>query len=136
MRSAALLAAVVVVSGCAHSDEWTRRDTALQLTYTGAVILDAVQTAEIQDHPDLYEAGMARHFLGSQPSTRDTWLYFSSVAIGHYLIARALPAKWRPYWQGSTILLAVDTVIDNCDVGLGPWCSYEPTRDTSLDIAR
>lgn len=133
--AAAIIAAAAVLSGCAHSDEWTRRDTALQLAYTGVVIADAIQTADIQNYPDIQEAGwLAGKALGRNPDTSDTVLYFGTLAISHWMISRALPSKWRPYWQGVGIAVHLDAVISNCDMGLG-WCTYEPSRDPSLDIS-
>lgn len=137
MKTAAVIAAVAVLSGCAHSDEWTRRDTALQLAYTGVVVLDTIQTADIQNYPDIQETGwLARKALGRNPDTSDTILYFSTLAISHWVIARALPREWRTYWQGAGIAIHLDAVISNCEHGLAFCSDDEPRRDPSLDIAR
>ena len=108
---------LLALTGCAHSDPWTKQDTTLQVAATIALVADAYTTANIQYH-NLYEAGPARHVLGSQPSTSDTWQYFGSLAVSHYLISRALPGKWRPYWQGSFIIIHANAAYKNCMNGL------------------
>ncbi len=111
------------LSGCAHSDAWSRQDTVLQSIVTATLIADAIQTSEIQYHPHIYENGpIAKHVLGRQPGTAETWQYFGSVIVFNYLVARALPAKWRPFWQGATIAYETDLLISNCVLGLGRIC--------------
>lgn len=123
MRIIPLLAALAVLTGCAHSDEWRTQDTVLQSIYTGLVIVDAVQTADIQYRDDLVESGpLASRVLGDNPSSSDTYQYMATLAISHYLISRALPAKWRPYWQGFGIIDHGSAVISNCAHGLGRIC--------------
>lgn len=118
-----IIVALAMLSGCAHQDEWTRQDTTLQLIYTGTLVVDAIQTSEIQYHDNLVEGGpIARQVLGRNPSTSDTWQYFTTVAISHWLISRALPEKWRPYWQGAGIATQVPVIINNCAHGLGGPC--------------
>ena len=91
---------VLILTGCAHTDEWTKRDTLLQLGATAMMVADAVTTNRIQNDQNTYENGpVAKHFLGPQPSTSDTYQYFGTVIISSYFISRALPAKWRPYYQ-------------------------------------
>ncbi len=119
MKFSLIIALLFFISGCAHNDEWTRRDTAMQLGVTTALIADAITTARIQDHPGVYENGpWAKHVLGLQPDTSDTYQYFASVIVIDYLIARALPAKWRPYWQGWEMAVHSYAVKNNCENGL------------------
>jgi hypothetical protein len=115
MRALTLILVSLLASGCAHTDAWSRQDTVLQLAYTSVVVLDAVQTSEIQYRADLVETGpVALHVLGASPSTSDTWQYFTTVAIGNWLIARALPRKWRTIWQGASLAYHVPVVVNNC----------------------
>lgn len=110
---------ILLISGCAHQDNWTRQDTTLQLVATAMYVGDAITTEKIQYYPGVYEAGpMARAFIGPQPSTSDTYLYFGSVIVTSYLISRALPAKWRPYWQGWEIATHGYAIQQNCANGL------------------
>ena len=80
---------------------------------------DAYTTSRIQYHENIHEAGpIAKHVLGSQPSTSDTWMYFGTLAISNYFIGAALPEKWRPYWYGGQIATHGYAVINNCNLGL------------------
>jgi len=120
-RALLIAASLAATSGCAHQDDWTRQDTIRQSVYTGLLLVDAIQTSDIQNHQHITERrSMAREVLGPNPSTEDTAVYFATLAISHGLISRALPAKWRPYWQGFGILDLGTAVISNCDLGLGP----------------
>ncbi len=107
-----------VFSGCAHSDEWTKRDTRMQIAATVAIIADAYTTSKIQDNPQVYEGGRARYFIGSQPNDKNIVLYFGSIVVSRWLITRALPAKWRPYYQGTIIVDGMNNAIQNCKKGL------------------
>ena len=100
MKRAITLILLLALVGCAHSDPWTKRDTVLQLVTTAAIACDAWSTTKIQYYPGISEGGpIARKFLGDQPSTSGTYQYMATAAISSYLISRALPAKWRPFWQ-------------------------------------
>ncbi|KKM26904.1 hypothetical protein LCGC14_1580060 [marine sediment metagenome] len=120
-----ILLLVLVLGGCAHSDQWSKRDTYMQLGVTAALAADAYTTSKIQYDLLIYERGfLASRALGRQPSTRDTYVYFGTLIIGNYLISRALPAKWRPYWQGWEMSVHGYVAYKNCKMGLG--CDKEP----------
>ena len=108
----------MLLQGCAHSDPWTERDTVLQVAYTVTLAADAITTSRIQYHDNIQEVGPAQYVLGSQPSTASTWQYFTSVAIVNAIITRALPAKWRLYWQSAGIASQTKAVISNCRLEL------------------
>ncbi len=94
----ALLASLNV--GCAHTDEWTTRDTAMQAGVTILVACDAHLTAHLKDSGGFTEDGnLPKLVLGRTPKSSDTYMYFASLAVFDYLLSRALAAKWRPYWQ-------------------------------------
>ena len=106
-------------SGCASNDPWTRQDTIRQVGVTAVMLGDAITTEKIQYQANTWEAGpIAKRFLGPQPSTSDTCLYFGSVIVSSWLITRALPAKWRPYYQGWEIAAHGYAVANNCQNGL------------------
>lgn len=118
MRLFGLLAALLAMGGCAHSDEWTKRDTWMQVAVTATLAADAYTTSKIQ-YANLVEDGFVlRKVLGSKPATRDTYIYFGSLIISHYFITRMLPAKWRPYWQGWELAVHGRAVVNNCNNGL------------------
>ena len=115
----AMILSVFLAGGCAHQDDWTRRDTVMQVGVTAVLVADAVTTSRIQYAPDVFEDGpVAGKVLGLQPDTSDTYLYFGSLIVANYLISRALPAKWRPYWQGWEMSVHGYSVINNCQLEL------------------
>ena len=126
MKSFVAILAFSLLAGCASSDPWTRQDTVLQSIYTGTLVVDAIQTSQIQYDPGLQENGMvARSVLGRQPSTSDTWQYFATLAVSNYLISRALPSNWRPVWQGANIIHHTSVIFHNCTQGLGRICKED-----------
>ena len=111
-----LLAIAVVCAGCAHQDDWTRRDSAMYAGTLTVLAADAITTSRIQDCLTCEEGGMiARPILGANPSDRDVALYFGTLAVSNYLIGRALPERWRPYWFGSQIAIHGAAVVNNCN---------------------
>ena len=120
-----LLVSLLVLSGCAtleHPDPWRTQDTLMQGAVTATLMIDALQTLDIQYRDDLREVGFARHFVGSQPSTNDIWMYFATVSFTSYLISYYLPEEWRPYWQGANIAVQIPVILNNCGLGMGRIC--------------
>ena len=106
---------LILLAGCAHQDEWTKRDTIMQVGVTAMIIGDAILTTRIKDHPNVYECGpIAKQFLGRQPKTQDVYLYMGTLIVTNYLISRALPAKWRPYWQAANMVQFSYMIYNNC----------------------
>ncbi len=102
----AVLLLIGQLVGCAHQDEWTRSDTRRQWAVTGLMVIDAHKTAQIQYDPRLVEGNPIPLFvLGTNPSTASTYQYFATLALSQFLITRALPARWRPYYQ---CIVAID----------------------------
>ena len=114
------------VTGCAHSDPWTKQDTVLYAAYVGTLAYDAHTTAEIRNYPRIEEGGqIARQVLGPNPSSSDTYQYFATLAISNYLIARALPDKWRDVWLGANSVIHFDAAHGNDGLYQkhDAWCS-------------
>lgn len=113
------LVLLFMVAGCAHQDDWTRHDTMGQIGVTAVMLVDAVLTEQIQDYSNVYEAGpLASRVLGPQPNTSDTYQYFATLMISNYFITRALPAKWRPYWQSYEMGVHSYAIINTCRQGV------------------
>lgn len=130
MRTILAITSLLVLAGCASSEPWTRQDTVLQSIVTATLVMDAVQTSQIQYHPEIYEAmPVAQAVLGRQPKTSETWRYFAMNAAFNYLVARALPQRWRPYWQGATIAVETKLIFHNCALGLGSICKEDHDHD-------
>lgn len=121
IRTAITLAACALLSACASissytgPEDWDRSDTGREITFQLLNAVDAVQTSEIRDRPDVQEVGpIARTIMGAEPSGTDVALYFGSMAISHYLISRALPPRLRQYWQIGSIGERTYWVYNNC----------------------
>lgn len=99
-----LILALMVLSGCATNDRWSKQDRALQFAVTGAMLCDAWTTTRIQYYDNVIESGpVASRILGENPATSDTYMYFGTLALTNYFISFYLPERWRPYWQGANI---------------------------------
>lgn len=109
---------VLIASGCAHQDEWTRRDTAMQLGVTGLVAYDAHLTANLRNSGFEEVGPVARLVIGRSPDPADAYVYMASFALFYYLVSRSLPAKWRPYWQGFKMLDHAYGINQHCLDGL------------------
>jgi hypothetical protein len=105
-------------SGCA-SDQWTRTDTIYELAYVASISADAYTTSQIQ-YTDGYseQQPATRAILGAQPRTSDTWSYFATLGVSHYLISRALPERWRRWWQVGGTAYHGYMAYRNCENGL------------------
>ena len=111
---------VLLTMGCSTTGDWTRRDTAMELTWQALNAADAYTTNRIQDNPNVVEADALAHaVLGDNPSTGDVAMYFTTRAVSHYLISRYLiPERWRPYWHTVNIGITGSAVINNCELEL------------------
>jgi hypothetical protein len=120
MKTITTLAAALL-SGCAAftpPDNWSRRDTVLQSTAAALATLDAVTTMNLSRVPGMVEKGpVASRIIGPTPSNAEIAGYFAATVAANYLIARALPPRWRPYWQGSVIAMHLGPAAHNCELG-------------------
>jgi hypothetical protein len=112
----ALLA--VLFSGCA-SDPWRKSDTVYELAYVASITADAYTTSRIQYHENTSEhQQITRSILGAHPSTSNTWQYFATLGISHYLIGRALTERYRRWWQVGGFAYHGAMAYGNCEQGL------------------
>lgn len=118
--------AFLFLSGCAtqnnwNADTWSAQDTRREIAYQLVNVYDAVQTSEIRKRPDVVEVNpVGRAVMGAEPKAEGVAMYFTSLAVSHYLISRVLPPKLRKYWQYGTIGYQGATVFNNCyELSLG-----------------
>ena len=122
--------ALIVLNGCAVNDSWSKRDTILEISWQVVNVMDAASTANLENTPSWQPVGdgrmrrleehspLTRAVIGPRPSSEDVYVWMATVGISHWLIARALPPKWRPWYQGASILVSGEAVKGNCDHGL------------------
>ena len=91
-------------SGCATVDPWTRADSVLYGVYVTSLVTDGVTTSRIKDYPCIREAGPAAHVLGTQPGSTETALYFGTLAVTNFFIARWMSSDWRKLWLGGNAI--------------------------------
>lgn len=119
----ALLVALLLIQGCASNEAWRTSDTVRQVGYTAVLAYDMRQTSRIQYHNDLTEGHpFTNAVLGDNPKTSEVWQYAVTMALSNWFISHALPQKWRPYWQTSTLVIHGIAIKHNCSNGLP--CPY------------
>lgn len=115
---ASLVLASFHLTGCgalAPRDDWSTDNTVAEVSWQLVNVVDAVQTTQIRERADLIEGeNLTRHVLGREPKPADAAMYFATMGISHYLISRALPARWRPWFQGATLVYSGSIVLTNC----------------------
>jgi hypothetical protein len=123
-----LLLAVVVLATVAPTaalasdkSEWTKGDTALQLTYTTLYAMDWAQTLHIARNPEKYYE--TNPHLGKHPSEGEVNSYFAAGLVLNTAVAYALPKPWRTVWQVGFIVDRYGYVRQNRNIGIGvSWC--------------
>lgn len=121
MRLVAVVAVVAALSSPVAADEWTRRDTALELAVVATLAADYLQTRQVvadgmESNPVIGdcrgEIGAGVHCGGMSPA-----LYFAGVALLHAGAMRLLPTGWRNAAQGLTIGFQLRTIEKNWAAG-------------------
>ncbi len=91
----------------------------MEWAFQAVNVADAYTTMQIRHDPAVEEiAWPTRQLIGANPAEDEVALLFLTYGISHYLIARALPPKWRRYYQVGTIGYSAALVINNCQLGL------------------
>lgn len=83
------------------ADKWSWSDTAYQGVFLVLLAADWAQTRTLADHNWFFDG---KHYyetnplLGKFPTTQEVNLYFAGCAVGHTLIALALPPNIKFHW--------------------------------------
>ena len=113
-----LLALILfLVSFSALADEWTEKNTNLELTYAAVTAIDWMQTRKISasTNESLYETNS---ILGRHPTRGRVDGYFVSMLLAHYGVARILPQWARTSGQIMTIGVEFSYVAKNYQIGI------------------
>lgn len=113
MRSA-LAILLLAIPAAARASEWTRVDTALELGFAAAVVVDWRQTewALANGHEEM------NPLLGHRPERSQLRAMALAGVLGHALVSAALPQPYRRWWQGVTLVGEVAAVGHNATVGV------------------
>ncbi|MGE0546945.1 MAG: hypothetical protein AB7O24_04900 [Kofleriaceae bacterium] len=98
----AVMVMALATMGCGG---WTKRDTALQLTFAAAAAADWAQTRSVVSSCDEQNP-----FIGACGDNIPPGVWFPLTGLIHSGIAAALPPKWRTAWQALTIGAEVNMV--------------------------
>lgn len=110
------LACAVALAGCA-SEPWDTTDRVLGYTALGAAIADWSQARYIAENPSKFKD--KNPLLGPHPSRTKVDAYFVGAIGGGYLLADALPGRYRKLFLGSATIVEISTVHDNLSIGVG-----------------
>lgn len=105
------------LTGCSvfqPHEEWRPRDTALEVGFQVLNVIDARSTQQIAASPYEELTTVTRAVLGPKPDPGETAVYFATIGLSHYLISRALPPKWRKWFQAGTIVYSGVLIERNC----------------------
>jgi hypothetical protein len=105
---------------------WTRENTALEVAFTVASMIDLSQSLYIESHKQYYEA--VNPLLPKYPTRAQFIVGINAGAAIHAGISLLLPPKantfgidWNPrlWWQSTTLILEVGNVSRNSCLGVG-----------------
>jgi hypothetical protein len=99
---------------------WSKTDTALELAFAGATVIDLMQTSWFRSRGDAERNPL----LGRHPSQQEVSLGIGACILGHALVAAVLPKPFRSMWQGGGIGVEVSATVWNHNMGVGlkvPW---------------
>jgi len=114
----AILAGIIFPVHAQAGDDWSGRDTGMELGFQGLLALDCVQTyrGSSQDPAHFKEANP---LLPEHPSAGQIAAVCAGVGLGHYLVSRWLSPQPRMVWQLGTVAVEGIVVFHNHSVGVG-----------------
>lgn len=97
-------------------NSWTKEDTLRELATLGLIGMDWHQTRDFRakGHPEI------NPILGRYPSRARVNTLIGAAMIGHPIVARLLPKKWRRAFQYGTIAAETLAVGNNWNKGNPP----------------
>lgn len=101
--------------------QWSKTDTALELTLVAVSFIDVCQTSWFLRDPSYSESNP---LLGRHPSQLELNLFTLGALVTHAAIAYALPKPYRSIWQGLGIGVETSAIAHNFSIGVSlalPW---------------
>jgi len=114
-----IIAILLLATVPASADDWRREDTYREAAYLGLLAVDWGQTLDVAsqcDEPGGITEG--NPLLSECPSRGEVHQAIIVSAIGHYAISRALPLRYRKWWQRITVAGEATAVAHNFSIGL------------------
>lgn len=119
-QAAAAIAALALLSGCAH---WSPETRALEATYLTVHAVDVAQTLTIARNPDTVHEANEAWLLGEQPSQGRVMVWGVAGALLHMAVTDQLERREAPRWlkrswQAISIGRRATTVQENHELGI------------------
>ena len=116
--------AALLVAGCCiglfaascRADEWDTTDKVIAGIAFTMMAVDWGQTRYIAKHPGLHFE--RNPLLGEHPPTSRVDAFFIGTAISAYLIADALPTRYRKLFLGGVAVVHIVCVTNNYGLGI------------------
>ena len=104
------------LNGRREGTDWDKQEKALFVTKCTVLLVDAMQTQYIYEHDEYYEINpvIDNYFHGDK-----AWGYFVLSGAAVYLVADALPHKWRKAFLTGAIVLSLGVTSHNANIGIG-----------------
>jgi hypothetical protein len=101
-------------------DEWTKTNIVLGTTATIVHVLDWGQTLDMVNRSNEFHEDnfITKRIIGEHPSRSEVNVFMASTLLLKLGIAHVLPAKWRNYFLGVSIIWQGQTVYNNYRIGL------------------
>ena len=104
-------------------DEWSKQDIALESTWIALNFIDWGQTRWAAKHDWIWDGKMHKErnplYFEKHPSASKVDVYFAVGTLLHIGITHVLPSKYRPYWQGISIMTSGYCIGTNAHFGAG-----------------
>ena len=115
---------LLFISTPAFADDWSKADAQREAAYLVLHTMDWAQTRQIAKNPQCV-AGQKEPclseengILGDHPSVAEVNRYFILTGAAQYLIAKAVPEKYRAPFQYLTIGHDFGYVVHNYSIGI------------------
>jgi len=113
-----------VIKDIPSSKEWSKDDTVMEGVHALSLLADWAQTRTIAQKDkrghNYHEANpITQKIIGKNPRVQDVDLYMALSLLGHGLISRKLPPKYRKIWQTMTLGGRLQAVMNNDRIGIG-----------------
>jgi lipid II:glycine glycyltransferase (peptidoglycan interpeptide bridge formation enzyme) len=117
MKTVKFLISILLATLCngVFASDLTQTELQREYLVFGTLVLDAAQTLDIKNHPELHEQNP---ILGNHPSDTKVIAYFAAAGYAHYSITKALPTEYRATWQYGWAALELATIIRNRQLNL------------------
>ena len=112
--------AVIMACGlvCTNAHAWSKKDTYWEAAYLATHLADWGQTLDIASQCQSGAFYETNPVMGKCPTAQKVSAYFIGTALLHYGVAKALPQKYRRWFQAGTMTMELSYITNNASIGL------------------